>query len=88
MRVSYVRGAVLFARGVFLIRRPDGLGGFEFAVLASLRASQLMRGCTPRVDGDHSVAMTALLEVSNGSVMSQPAAAAPTGDLVTVDSQA
>ena len=35
----------------------------------------------------NSVAVTALLEVSNGSVISQPAAAAvPAGALVTVDS--
>ena len=87
MRVSHGAFFVLFAPGVFLIRRPDGIGGFEFAVLASLRASQLMRGCTPKVDGDHSVAVTALLEVSNGSVISQPAAAVvPAGALVTVDS--
>ncbi len=51
-----------------MIHRPDGLGAFEFAVLASLRASQLCRGCLPRIDGDHSVAVTAQMEVAGGAV--------------------
>jgi len=59
-----------------VIQRPDGLGVFEFAVLASLRASQLCRGCQPRVDGDHSVAVTAQMEVAGGIVMSVPATVA------------
>ena len=59
-----------------MIQRPDGLGVFEFAVLASLRASQLCRGCQPRVDGDHSVAVTAQMEVAGGIVMSVPATVA------------
>jgi len=56
-----------------VIQRPDGLGVFEFAVLASLRASQLCRGCSPRVDGDHNVAVTAQMEVAGGIIMSVPA---------------
>ena len=53
-----------------MIRRPDGMGSFEFVALASLRAAQLMRGCTPRVTENHSTAMTAQLEVAEGKVTS------------------
>jgi len=55
-------------RGAFVIQRPVGVGGFEFAVIASLRTLQLRRGCTPRVEGNHGVAVTAQLEVAGGRV--------------------
>ena len=51
-----------------MIHRPDGIGLFEFAVLASLRASQLCRGCPPRVEAGHTVAVTAQMEVADGAV--------------------
>lgn len=51
-----------------MIRRPDEMGKFEFAVLAGLRAGQLSRGCTPRVDGDHTTAVFALREVAEGFI--------------------
>ncbi len=64
-----------------MIHRPDTIGAFEFAVLASLRAAQLCRGCTPRVTGDHLVAVTAQMEVAGGAVgaaeAGAPAGAAP-----------
>jgi DNA-directed RNA polymerase subunit K/omega len=44
------------------------MGSFEFAVLASLRAAQLARGCTPRVTEDHKSVITAQLEVADGKV--------------------
>ncbi|HVZ22286.1 MAG TPA: hypothetical protein VG871_14540 [Vicinamibacterales bacterium] len=53
-----------------MIHRPAGIGAFEFAVLASLRASQLCRGCLPRIDGEHTVAVTAQMEVAGGTVSS------------------
>ena len=53
-----------------MINRPDRIGAFEFAVLASLRAEQLCRGCVPRIEGDHSVAVTAQMEVAAGAVAS------------------
>jgi DNA-directed RNA polymerase subunit K/omega len=53
-----------------VIRRPDGMGSFEFATLASLRAAQLMHGCTPRVIENHTTAITAQLEVAEGKVTS------------------
>ena len=53
-----------------LIRfRSNQIGAFEFAVLASLRAKQLCRGCVPRVEGGHKVAVTAQLEVMTGKVV-------------------
>lgn len=50
------------------IKRPSQLGMFEFCALAALRAKQLGRGCLPRVDGKHKVAVTALMEVAAGTV--------------------
>jgi hypothetical protein len=44
------------------------MGSFEFVVLAKLRAGQLVRGCAPRVSGDHSTAVIAQLEVAAGKV--------------------
>ena len=67
-----------------MINRPDGIGVFEFAVLASLRAAQLCRGCVPRIDGDHPVAVTAQLEVACGAVSHVPTApAVDTSELVS-----
>jgi DNA-directed RNA polymerase subunit K/omega len=51
-----------------VIRRPDGMGSFEFVAVASLRAAQLMRGCTPRVTESHTTAITAQLEVAEGKI--------------------
>ena len=53
-----------------MISRPISIGAFEFVVVAALRAAQLMRGCTPKVDGDHTVAVTAQREVAEGKVTS------------------
>ena len=61
-----------------MINRPNGIGAFKFAVLASLRAAQLCRGCVPRVEGHHSVAITAQMEVAGGVVnMVDPDVVAP-----------
>jgi hypothetical protein len=51
-----------------VIQRPAHIGAFQFVVVATLRAAQLMRGCVPRVDGLHKVTVTAQLEVSEGRV--------------------
>jgi len=42
-----------------MVKRPDGMNAFEFAVLSGLRATQLYRGCTPRVPPSEKVAVTA-----------------------------
>lgn len=51
-----------------MVQRPVDINGFEFAVLSSLRAAQLMRGCTPRVATTQKTIMTAQLEVAAGKV--------------------
>jgi DNA-directed RNA polymerase subunit K/omega len=52
-----------------VIPRRDELGAFKFAVLAGLRAKQLMRGCTPTVDGGvHKLTVVAQLEVGGGTI--------------------
>ena len=51
-----------------VVPRPPGVGRFQFVVLSTLRAAQLMRGCRPRVDPGHKAIVTAQLEVSEGKV--------------------
>jgi hypothetical protein len=52
-----------------MIRPPHDMGVFQFVAVAALRAAQLMRGCRPRVDGDHSAAVFAQREVAEGKVI-------------------
>ena len=52
-----------------MVRRPRDMNGFEFAVLAGLRAAQLHRGCTPRVERSEKVAVTAQHEVAERKVL-------------------
>ncbi len=42
---------------------------FEFVTVASARARQLLRGCTPKVDGSPKLARRALQEVGQGLVV-------------------
>ena len=56
-----------------MVNRPAGTNALEFAVVSGLRAAQLMRGCTPRVDGGHKVITTAQMEVASGKVARIPA---------------
>jgi DNA-directed RNA polymerase subunit K/omega len=51
-----------------IVIRPKHINAYEFVVVASLRAKQLLAGCTPRLDGDHSPATMAQMEVAAGSV--------------------
>ncbi|HTI44170.1 MAG TPA: hypothetical protein VL693_20225 [Vicinamibacterales bacterium] len=51
-----------------MISRPPHLAAYEFAVVAALRAQQLLAGCTPRLGGEHSAAMMAQMEVAEGCV--------------------
>lgn len=51
-----------------MVKRPVAMNAYEFVVISSLRAAQLMRGCVPRVDGGHKTIMTAQLEVAAGKV--------------------
>jgi len=52
-----------------MVKRPDGMNVFEFAVLSGLRAAQLNRGCTPRVEQSKKVAITAQHEVAERKVL-------------------
>lgn len=63
-----------------MIKRPDGMNVFEFAVLSSLRAAQLSRGCTPRLAPSIRHSVTAQREVAEGLVIGMPGP--PKGDAV------
>jgi len=52
-----------------VVLRPDGMGRFEFVVLATLRARQLTCGCLSRIHDVHVRAVTAQLEVAGGHVV-------------------
>lgn len=52
-----------------MIQRPDGMSAFEFVILAGLRAAQLTRGCTPRIEGGHKRTITAQMEVASLKVV-------------------
>lgn len=60
-----------------MVKRPDGMNAFEFAVLSSLRAAQLHRGCTPRVEQSCKVAVTAQHEIAERKVLRLPATIEP-----------
>ena len=51
-----------------MVTRPIHINAYEFAVVSALRAQQLLAGCTPRVEGDHSAATMAQMEVAGGHV--------------------
>jgi DNA-directed RNA polymerase subunit K/omega len=55
-----------------VVHRPEGSNPFEFIVVSSLRAAQLMRGCTPLVDPASRAITTAQLEVAAGKVARIP----------------
>lgn len=54
------------------------MGKFEFIKLSSLRAAQLMKGCTPRVPAHAKRTTTALHEVARGKVIGIPREVPPT----------
>jgi DNA-directed RNA polymerase subunit K/omega len=65
-----------------MVKRPDGMNAFEFAVLSSLRATQLNRGCTPRVPRSEKVAVTAQHEVAERKVIKSSDIADPQSEPV------
>jgi DNA-directed RNA polymerase subunit K/omega len=60
-----------------VVHRPSSFGLFEFAVLSGLRAAQLMRGCTPRLESTQKVITIAQLEVAAGKIAAVPLATSP-----------
>ena len=55
-----------------MVKRPQGMNAFEFSVLSSLRAVQLSRGCTPRVEPSDKLAVTAQQEIAERKVSRSP----------------
>jgi DNA-directed RNA polymerase subunit K/omega len=55
-----------------MVQRPAGTNEFEFVIVSKLRAAQLMRGCTPRVEASHKAVVTAQREVAQGLVLRGP----------------
>ena len=51
-----------------MIQRPSGMGAFQFVVISTLRAAQLIRGCRPLIVGTHKAIVTAQCEVAAGMV--------------------
>jgi DNA-directed RNA polymerase subunit K/omega len=64
-------------RRFIMVRRTEAMNTFEFVVLSALRAAQLQRGCTPRVEQSAKKAVTAQREVAEGKVLAVRAAADP-----------
>jgi DNA-directed RNA polymerase subunit K/omega len=63
----------------FAACRPAEIGAFEFVVVSTLRAAQLMRGCTPRIDGgNHKATVIAQREVAMGRIARVAAVTPPT----------
>jgi len=51
-----------------MVIRPVHLNAYEFVVVSALRAQQLLAGCLPRLEGPHSAATMAQMEVAGGCV--------------------
>jgi DNA-directed RNA polymerase subunit K/omega len=51
-----------------MITLPKRTNAYEFVVVAALRAQQLLKGCTPRLEGEHSPTTMAQMEVAGGHV--------------------
>ncbi len=47
---------------------PPEFNAYEFVVVASLRAHQLMNGCVPLLDGEHKATRMAQMEVASGKI--------------------
>jgi DNA-directed RNA polymerase subunit K/omega len=52
-----------------MIKRPEEFNRFEYVVLCGLRATQLTRGCIPRVAASNKVTTTAQQEVAERKVV-------------------
>ena len=51
-----------------MVNRPVTYNSYEFVVVSSLRAKQLLAGCVSQVTGDHTPAIKAQMEVRDGHV--------------------
>jgi DNA-directed RNA polymerase subunit K/omega len=55
-----------------MVHRPADVNAFEFVIVSSLRAAQLMRGCVPRVPAGDKRIVIAQREVAQGLVSRIP----------------
>jgi len=55
-----------------MIARPPATNAYEFVVVASLRARQLIEGSVPRCPGEHKAITMAQMEVAEGRVTRVP----------------
>jgi DNA-directed RNA polymerase subunit K/omega len=55
-----------------MVHRPANVNAFEFVIVSSLRAAQLMRGCVPRVPPGDKRIVIAQREVAEGMVSRVP----------------
>jgi DNA-directed RNA polymerase subunit K/omega len=65
---------------LIVVNRPRGMNAFEFAMLSSLRAAQLQRGSTPRVEQSDKVAVTAQHEIAERKVLPLRETAEPSSE--------
>ena len=54
--------------GIPVVNRPRHYNSYEFVVVSSLRAKQLLAGSVARVEGTHAPAIIAQMEVADGSI--------------------
>lgn len=52
-----------------MVIRPAHMNAYEFVVVSSLRAKQLLAGCVARLAGSHNAATMAQMEVAAGQVV-------------------
>ena len=52
-----------------MVNRPVAYNSYEFVVVSSLRAKQLLAGCVSHVNSEHTLAIKAQLEVAEGHVV-------------------
>jgi DNA-directed RNA polymerase subunit K/omega len=52
-----------------MVERPAHLSKYEFVILSSLRAVQLLQGSTPRITSVHKRVIIAQMEVASGLVV-------------------
>jgi DNA-directed RNA polymerase subunit K/omega len=51
-----------------MVNRPREYNSYEFVVVSSLRAKQLLAGCVAHVEGEHTAAVKAQMEVAGGHI--------------------
>jgi len=68
-----------------IARRPYDSNAYEFVVIASRRAHQLMAGCIPTLAGVHKATTMAQMEVAAGNIVRVPATSADVDGTLLVE---